>query len=102
MAWKRYPEGTYMQVVAGIVLERRRKALGLTLRDVARAMGRPNTFSFIRRLETEKRMTCTPEFAQSLALILQRDVDELFMPRMPKSSTQDGPPFRHGRRGRAA
>lgn len=94
MAWRRYPEGTYMQVVAGKALRRRREALGLTLRDVARAMGRPNTYSFIGRLENEKHMTCTPDFAQQLALILQRDVDELFTPRVPRSDKQGEGSFR--------
>lgn len=87
-----------MQVVAGIVLERRRKALGYTLRDVARLMNRPNTYSFIRRLETEEHLTCTPEFASSLAAILQRDVDELFMPRLSKKAERNRSSFR----GRAA
>lgn len=98
MARKRYPEGTYMQVVAGKALEVRRKALGLSLRDVARRMGRPNTYSFIRRLEREQRLTCTQDFAESLAAILQRDVDELFLPRVPKSDAHDAGSFR----GRAA
>ena len=97
MAWRRYPEGTYMQVVAGAALKRRREALGLTLRDVARAMGRPNTYSFIGRLEREVHMTCTPDFAQQLAVILQRDVDELFMSKVPNSGTQKGRSFRGGR-----
>lgn len=98
MARKRWPEGTYMQVVAGAALQRRREALGYTLRDVAELMNRPNSFSFIRRLELEQRLTCTPAFAQSLAAVLQRDVDELFMPRLPKNAGQTRPSFR----GRAA
>lgn len=98
MARKRWPEGTYMQVVAGAAIKRRREALGYTLRDVAELMNRPNSFSFIRRLETEERLTCTPQFAESLAAVLQRDVDELFMPRLPKVSRQKPSSFR----GRAA
>src|SRR4051812_18453766 len=84
MALPRWPEGTYMEVVAGGALRKRRKALGLTVREVAVLMGRPNSFGFIARLEREDHLTCKPEFAHSLAAILQRDVEELFMPRVPK------------------
>ena len=98
MALPRWPEGTYMQVVAGAALRRRRKALGYTVRDVATLMGRPNSFGFIARLEREDHLTCTPEFAQSIAAVLQRDLDELFMPRVPKKAEQDRSSFR----GRAA
>lgn len=94
MALPRWPEGTYMQVVAGAALKRRREALGLNLRDVARLMGRPNSFSFIARLEREQHLTCTPDFAQSLAAVLQRDIDELFMARLPKKDGQARPSFR--------
>lgn len=98
MARKRWPEGTYMVVVAGAALKRRRLALGYTLRDVAELMNRPNSFGFIARLEREEHLTCTPMFAQSLAAVLQRDVDELFMPKVPKNVEQKRPSFR----GRAA
>ena len=97
MALPRWPEGTYMQVVAGAALRRRREALNLTVRDVAKLMGRPNSFGFIARLEREEHLTCTPEFAQSLAAVLQRDSDELFMPKVPKSDGQKRPSFRGGR-----
>lgn len=97
MALPRWPEGTYMQVVAGAALKRRREALGLTVRDVATLMGRPNSFSFISRLEREAHMTCTPEFAQSYAAVLQRDLDELFMAKVPKSDGQKRSSFRGGR-----
>lgn len=97
MARIRYPEGTYMQVVSGKALKRRREAKGWTLRDVAERMGRPNTYSFIGRLEREQRMTCSVEFAESLAAVLGRDTDELFMPRLPKSVTQKRASFRGGR-----
>lgn len=89
-----------MEVVAGAALKRRRDALGLSLRDVAVKMNRPNSYTFIRRLEIGERMTCTTAFAEALALVLQRDVDELFMPRVSKKAEQDRPPFRG--RGRAA
>ena len=98
MALPRWPEGTYMQVVAGAALRRRRKALGYSVRDVAELMGRPNSFGFIARLEREDHLTCTPEFARSYALVLQRDIDELFMPRVPKKDEQKRSTFR----GRAA
>lgn len=98
MALPRWPEGTYMQIVGGSALRRRRKALGLSVRDVAELMGRPNSFGFIARLEREQHLTCTPEFAQSLAAVLQRDLDELFMPRVPKKPEQKRSSFR----GRAA
>lgn len=94
MALPRYPEGTYMEVVAGAALKRRREALGLNLRDVARLMGRPNSFGFIARLERGEHLTCTPEFAQSLAAVLQRDLDELFMPKVPKKDGQKRSSFR--------
>lgn len=98
MARRRWPEGTYMQVVAGKALYRRRRALNYSLRDVAEKMGHPNAYTFIRRLEREERMTCKPEFAEKLAMVLQREVDELFMERLPKKTGQERPPFR----GRAA
>lgn len=94
MALPRWPEGTYMQVVAGAALKRRREALGYTVRDVARLMGRPNSFGFIARLEREEHLTCTPAFAQSLSAVLQRDLDELFMPKVPKKGGQKRPSFR--------
>lgn len=97
MALPRWPEGTYMQVVAGAAIKRRRLALGYTVRDVARLMGRPNSFGFIARLEREDHLTCTPEFADSLAAILQRNVDELFMPKVPKKDGQRRSTFRGGR-----
>ena len=98
MARKHWPEGTYMQVVAGAALTRRRRQLNLTLRDVARLMNRPNSYTFIGRLEREERLTCTTAFAESLAAVLQRDVDELFMPRVSKKAAQERASFR----GRAA
>lgn len=99
MARRRYPVGTYMQVVAGKAIKRRRKALKYSLRDVAELMNRPNSYTFIGRLEREEHHTCTPEFAASLAAVLGRDVDELFMPRLPKSDGQAAQerPFRRGR-----
>jgi len=102
MALPRWPEGTYMQVVAGAALKRRREALNLTVRDVARLMGRPNSFGFIARLEREDHLTCTTGFAESLSAVLQRGVDELFMPKVPKKPEQDGPSFRGRRGGKAA
>jgi transcriptional regulator with XRE-family HTH domain len=102
MARKKWPEGTYMQVVAGAALRRRREALGLTVRDVARLMGRPNSFGFVARLEREEHLTCTPDFAESIAAILQRDIDELFMPRLPKKDRQERTSFRGPSKGRAA
>jgi len=100
MALKRWPEGTYMIVVAGGALRKRRLAKDLTLRDVARLMGRPNSYTFIGRLEREEHTTCTPDFAESLAAVLGRDVDELFMPRVPKKFGQSEATFRG--KGRAA
>ena len=97
MALPRWPEGTYMQVVAGAALRRRREALNLTVRDVAKLMGRPNSFGFIARLEREEHLTCTTEFAQSLSAVLQRDTDELFMAKVPKKNEQKRSTFRGGR-----
>lgn len=94
MGLRRWPEGTYMIVVAGEALRKRRTARDLTLREVAQLMGRPNSYTFIGRLERGERLTCTPAFAESLAAVLQRDVDELFMPRLPKQAGQDRPSFR--------
>ena len=94
MGLRRWPEGTYMHVVAGEALRKRRAARGLTLREVAALMGRPNSYTFIGRLERGVRLTCTPAFAESLAAVLQRDVDELFMPNLPKQVGQNRPSFR--------
>lgn len=102
MALPRWPEGTYMQVVAGKALRRRREALGLTVRDVAKLMGRPNSFGFIARLERDEHLTCKPDFAQSLSAVLQRDIDELFMAKTPRKNRQDRPSFRGRGRGQAA
>lgn len=102
MALPRWPEGTYMQVVAGAALKRRRLALDLTVRDVARLMGRPNSFGFIARLEREDHLTCKPDFAQSLAAVLQRDIDELFMAKVPKNGEQNRSSFRGRGSGEAA
>ena len=88
MALRMWQKGTYMQVVAGVALKRRRKALGYSLRDVALLMGRPNAYTFLGRLEREDVRTCTPEFAASYAAVLQRDVDELFMPKVPNAGEQ--------------
>ncbi|HEX5532624.1 MAG TPA: helix-turn-helix transcriptional regulator [Actinomycetales bacterium] len=88
MSLHRWPKGTYMKVVAGQALKRRRQALGYSLRDVAILMGRPNVYTFLGRLEREDVTTCSPEFAASYAAVLQRDIDELFMPRVPNAGVQ--------------
>lgn len=89
MALTRFPEGTFMQVRDRKALAKRRDALNYSLRDVAELLGRPNGFGFIARLERGEAKTCTPEFARSLAAVLQRDVTELFTPREPKTDVQD-------------
>lgn len=87
MRRRRLPEGSYMQVLSGQALRRRRG--DRSLREVAELMGRPTSWSFIARLEKELVRSCTPEFARSLAAVLGRDVDELFLPRVPTAGAQD-------------
>lgn len=89
MRRRRLPEGTYMQVLSGQALRRRRGER--SLREIAELMGRPTSWSFIARLEKEIVRSCTPEFARSLAAVLGRDVDELFLPHVPTVEAQNAP-----------
>lgn len=84
-----------MQVISGRRLretrEGKRGGDGWSLRQLAIRAGKPNSYTFIKRLEDEKRLTLSAAFAGDIAEALGVPLEYLFEPRLPGTSTQTAP-----------